>query len=77
VSHTLYKKGQVVELLKNRLSDLSPISVLERGYSICFKLPEEKVISNSILLHKDDRVKIQFSKGGVEAKVKKVVKNDQ
>jgi len=76
--HTLYKKRQVVELLKNRLSDLSPISVLERGYSICFKLPEEKVISNSILLNKDDKVKIQFSKGAVEAKVRKVIRaNDQ
>ena len=68
----------MVELLKNRLSDLSPISVLERGYSICFKLPEEKVISNSILLNKDDKVKIQFSKGAVEAKVRKVIRaNDQ
>ncbi len=70
--HTLYKKRQAVELLQNRLSDLSPISVLERGYSICFKLPEERVISNSGLLLCDDMVRIKFSKGSADAKIKRI-----
>lgn len=73
--HTLYKKRKLVELLQNRLSDLSPVSVLERGYSICFKLPEKRVISRSDLLSRDDRVMIKFSKGSADAKIEKVTTN--
>ena len=70
------RKRQDVELLENRIIDLSPISVLKRGYSICFKLPEEKVISNSNMLTEDDYVRIKFSKGSTDARIEKVITND-
>ncbi|MCK4595982.1 hypothetical protein KAT73_04305, partial [candidate division WOR-3 bacterium] len=70
------RKRQDVELLENRIIDLSPISVLKRGYSICFKLPEEKVVSNSNMLTEDDYVRIKFSKGSTDARIEKVMMNE-
>ncbi len=74
---SINKKRQDIELLHNRIMDLSPTSILKRGYSICFKLPEKKVISDSNLLSVEDLVRIRFAKGSTDARIKKVVRNNQ
>ncbi len=71
-NHFLYRKGEKIRLLENRICDLSPTSVLERGYSICFKIPEMHVVSDSRLLSFNDRVNIKFAKGSSEARIEKV-----
>ena len=67
--YCLETMSQRLRLMENRLSDLSPDSVLKRGYSICLKLPQQKIVSDSAHLSCDDRVRIKFSKGSTEARV--------
>jgi exodeoxyribonuclease VII large subunit len=46
-----------------RLDALSPLAVLERGYSIAHRMPEEKIIKDSASLNIGDVVRVRFAKG--------------
>jgi len=46
-----------------RLDALSPLAVLERGYSITHKLPEETIVKKADSLGRGDRVRISFARG--------------
>jgi exodeoxyribonuclease VII large subunit len=46
-----------------RLGALSPLAVLERGYSITHKLPEEAIVKDADTLAVGDRVRITFARG--------------
>jgi len=61
--------------LQSSLRALNPIGVLERGYSITRKLPEETVVSDAAMLMKGDKIAITFAKGGVQSKIEKVEEN--
>lgn len=46
-----------------RLNALSPLAVLERGYSITHKLPDEHIVKDAVALSAGDRVRITFGSG--------------
>jgi exodeoxyribonuclease VII large subunit len=46
-----------------QLDALSPLAVLDRGYSIAHKLPEEIIVKDSAALKVGDRLRITFAKG--------------
>jgi exodeoxyribonuclease VII large subunit len=46
-----------------RLGALSPLAVLERGYSIAHKLPEEHIVKSSAELQAGDRLRVSFAQG--------------
>jgi exodeoxyribonuclease VII large subunit len=46
-----------------RLGALSPLAVLERGYSIAHKLPEELIVKSSAELQAGDRLRVSFAQG--------------
>ena len=46
-----------------RLHALSPLAVLERGYSIAYKLPEEKIIKDGDSLEVGDAMRVSFTRG--------------
>jgi exodeoxyribonuclease VII large subunit len=46
-----------------RLGALSPLAVLDRGYSIAHKIPEEKIIKDAGALAIGDLLRITFAKG--------------
>jgi exodeoxyribonuclease VII large subunit len=46
-----------------RLGALSPLAVLERGYSLTHKFPEERIVKDSAELALGDRVRITFAQG--------------
>ena len=46
-----------------RLDALSPLAVLERGYSIAHKIPEETIVKDSDSLAAGDRLRITFAQG--------------
>ena len=46
-----------------RLGALSPLAVLERGYSIAHKLPEERIVKSSAELQAGDRLRVSFAQG--------------
>ena len=46
-----------------RLTALSPLAVLERGYSIAHKLPEEGIVKDAASLAEGDLLRVSFAKG--------------
>jgi len=54
------------------LETLSPLSVLQRGYSITRRLPDGEIVREASRLTLDDRVGIQLAQGRIEARVEKV-----
>jgi exodeoxyribonuclease VII large subunit len=46
-----------------RLDALSPLAVLQRGYSIAHKLPEEKIVKNADSLAVGDLLRVTFAEG--------------
>jgi len=46
-----------------RLNALSPLAVLQRGYSIAHQLPEEKIVKDAAALDIGDLVRVTFAKG--------------
>ncbi|MFH1896997.1 MAG: exodeoxyribonuclease VII large subunit [Candidatus Desantisbacteria bacterium] len=59
-----------LENLTGKLHALSPLAILERGYSIAFKLPEETVLRDANQVKRGDIVKIRLHKGEIIAEVR-------
>ncbi len=56
--------------LAGNLDALSPLKVLQRGYSITQKLPKKVIVKDSSKLKKGDEVLVSFSKGEATCTVK-------
>jgi len=54
------------------LSSLSPLAVLQRGYSITRRLPEGEIVRDAKLLTPGNRLDIQVALGRIEARVEKI-----
>jgi exodeoxyribonuclease VII large subunit len=61
-------QGRVQELAA-RLDSLSPLAVLNRGYSIARKLPEEKIVTDATVLTPGDRLRLRFARGEATVQV--------
>jgi len=46
-----------------RLSSLSPLAVLERGYSIAHKMPDGLIVKDSVSVHIGDLLRVTFARG--------------
>jgi len=60
-------------MLQEKLKDMSPLSVLGRGYSISRKLPERQLLRSSSQVHMGDRVSVKLAEGELECLVEKIV----
>jgi len=49
--------------LAGRLGALSPLAVLERGYAIAHKLPEERIVKSAAALRSGDLIRVTFAEG--------------
>jgi len=74
-SHRLELQTSKLNSLKQQLISLSPTSVLNRGYSICFRQKDDKVITNATDLNVNDKIRIQFHEGNVRGTVDDVSDN--
>jgi len=63
------KKQNRLSHLKNKIKALSPYSVLKRGYSICLKFPELKVITENTQVKKGDKIKVRLYKGSLHSQI--------
>ncbi|MGA1863581.1 MAG: exodeoxyribonuclease VII large subunit, partial [bacterium] len=66
------KHKQALSGAMGALDALSPLNVLQRGYSLCMRLPDEKIIRKSEELRTGDHIKTRFHKGDVISEVKDV-----
>ena len=66
------KRKQALSGSIGALDALSPLNVLQRGYSLCMRLPDEKIIRKSEELRVGDHIRTRFHKGDVISEVKDV-----
>jgi len=55
-----------------KLETLSPLNILSRGYSITFKIPEEKVVKDIRSLSKDDIIRTRVHHGEIISQVREM-----
>jgi exodeoxyribonuclease VII large subunit len=67
--HYLELKEENFKSLSEKLSILSPVGILDRGYSISFRLSDRKIIKNNKDIRKGDLVETRVSKGSFKSKV--------
>jgi exodeoxyribonuclease VII large subunit len=58
-----------------KLQTLSPLAVLERGYSIARALPSKKVVRRASMLKAKDRVNVKVHRGEFIARVEEIEEN--
>ncbi|MFQ5835669.1 MAG: exodeoxyribonuclease VII large subunit, partial [bacterium] len=63
------KEKEKLSSWKNRLRDLSPLSILKRGYSICFNYPKGEIITAYKQVKKGGRVRIKLHRGALYSRV--------
>jgi len=59
---------------QSKLEALSPMAILERGYSITRSLPEAQVVRDAGKVSTGDRLQILLGTGSLEAHVAKRIK---
>jgi exodeoxyribonuclease VII large subunit len=59
-------------LMERRITDLSPLSILKRGYSITLKLPEKRVVKTASDTSRGDRIQVLLGEGSLECRVETV-----
>jgi exodeoxyribonuclease VII large subunit len=62
-----------VALAQEKMKSMSPVAVLDRGYSITRKLPEGWVVRSAGDVHKGDQVSVKLAQGEMECRVEKIV----
>ena len=67
--HYIQLKEENFRLLSEKIEILSPLSILNRGYSVSFKMPGRKILKNVVSLKKGDVVETRLSKGVFMSKV--------
>ena len=69
-------KDEKLSGLIGQLEALGPLATLKRGYSVSFKLPEERIITTFSFVKPGDMVKTRLKKGFFISKVKETGSDD-
>ncbi len=70
--HYIELKEEGFKRVCEKIDILSPLSILNRGYSISFKLPEHRILKDVKSLENDDLIETRLSKGSFKSRVEKV-----
>ena len=70
ITHLVTLQRKSVQALTGKLDALSPLAILERGYSICSKLPEGKIVRSVKEISVGDALKVLFTDGEAISEVK-------
>ena len=72
-SQIRFNKERFEGILKN-LNAINPLTILERGYSICSK--DEESLKNTQGINRGDNIKIRLSRGRLDCKVEKIIEEN-
>jgi exodeoxyribonuclease VII large subunit len=70
LTHLVTLQRKTVQALTGKLDALSPLAILDRGYSICSKLPEGAIVRSVTAISVGDALKVLFKDGEVISEVK-------
>jgi exodeoxyribonuclease VII large subunit len=70
--HLIKLKNSQFSGLIEKLSSLNPLSILARGYSVTFKMPEGKIIKDTKFIKVGETIKTKVHKGEIVSKVTEV-----
>lgn len=73
MSQQIAIKRQIVISTQKRLSLLEHQNVLKRGYSLCYRNADGRLVSEANLLKRQDKIRIEFHKGRVSGTVDEVL----
>jgi len=68
----LHDNQMTLSLVTKRINDLSPLSILKRGFSIARKMPEETILRDISDVKRGDPVQVLLAAGELECRVEKV-----
>lgn len=74
---TIQRHDQNLRRLEGRLQTLNPVSVLNRGYSITTKMPDQDIVRDTASLKPSDEVQIQVARGKFRGIVKDIEDTDE
>ena len=63
------KKAQALETAQARLKALSPVAILERGYSITMTMPDSKIMKDSAKAKTGAQIKTRLAKGELISRI--------
>ncbi|MFH1783996.1 MAG: exodeoxyribonuclease VII large subunit [bacterium] len=69
-AHFVEIKKKEFHLFTEKLSILNPLSILARGYSVTYKMPQETIVKDSEEVSTGDSIKIKLNKGELICDVK-------
>jgi exodeoxyribonuclease VII large subunit len=70
-------KLSYMENITGKLSTLDPKAILNRGYSMTLKLPEEVLVSSTDAVTDHDKLKLILKDGAVKCEVEEKIKNEK
>lgn len=73
VTRKLRDCRMALSMVQEKLKDISPLSVLGRGYSITRRLSDKQVLRSSSQVDQGDRVNVKLAEGELECLVEKIV----
>ena len=73
INRQIQQKQMNTALFRERIRDLSPLSVLKRGYSITRTLPGKTIIKHASKVDKGEFVNIILAEGELDCRVEKTI----
>ena len=71
IKHSIQFQRQKVEGVLGKLDSLSPLAILQRGYSITRKIPSLQILRNSAHVREGEKVEVKLYKGTLHCGVEK------
>ena len=72
IDHSVKMYGEKFNLLTQKLEALSPLAILNRGYSISAVLPEGRILKDSAEVKIGDRVETKLGRGRFVSKIEEI-----
>jgi exodeoxyribonuclease VII large subunit len=72
IGHLVKMRAENFNMLTQKLEVLSPLSILNRGYSISARLPEGKIIKDIMDIKVGDKVETKLGRGKFISQVEEI-----
>jgi len=77
IDHKITLARRIHGQLVRRLWSLGPESILRRGFSICWKIADGKIVKSAEQVSEDETIAVHFAIGGIQSIVRKINPGEQ